>query len=171
MSLVVSLDTSIGTSHRYDPRVVVGRLIFLKLSLPRYGVGQCPAPCCSLLKRMDPNSLIGATPAHFLVAWQSTLWRLMVGSFVGNFLQLAYARTLGLFLEIPPSVLTQCASVFSPAKRFPVVSQLALLCFPSSRTCHVRPGDVFTRSDCVHVWFDGFPLDCQHWVYVCTLFH
>jgi hypothetical protein len=37
-SLVVSLDTSIGTSGRYDLRVAVGRLIFFKLSLPRYGV-------------------------------------------------------------------------------------------------------------------------------------
>jgi hypothetical protein len=35
---VVSLDTSIGTSGRYDLRVAVGRLIFFKLSLPRYGV-------------------------------------------------------------------------------------------------------------------------------------
>jgi hypothetical protein len=51
-SLVVSLDTSIGTSGRYNPRVAVGRLIFLKLSLPRYGVGRSPAPCCSLLMRI-----------------------------------------------------------------------------------------------------------------------
>jgi hypothetical protein len=36
---VVSLDTSIGTSGRYDPCVAVERLIFLKLSLPCYGVG------------------------------------------------------------------------------------------------------------------------------------
>jgi hypothetical protein len=52
MSLVVSLDTSIGTSGRYDPRVAVERLIFLKLRLLRYGVGWCPAPCCSLHMRI-----------------------------------------------------------------------------------------------------------------------
>jgi hypothetical protein len=46
--MVVSLDTSIGTSGRYDLRVAMGRLIFFKLSLPRYGVGRCLAPCCSL---------------------------------------------------------------------------------------------------------------------------
>jgi hypothetical protein len=51
-SLVVSLDTSIGTSGHYDPRVAMERLIFLKLSLPSYGVGRCPAPCCSLLMRI-----------------------------------------------------------------------------------------------------------------------
>jgi hypothetical protein len=32
-SLVVSLDTSIGTSGCYDLRVAVGRLIFFKLSV------------------------------------------------------------------------------------------------------------------------------------------
>jgi hypothetical protein len=61
---------------------------------------------CKNKSTKGTNSLIGATPAHFLVAWQSTLWRLMVGSSAGNFLQLAYARALGLFFEIPPSVLT-----------------------------------------------------------------
>jgi hypothetical protein len=50
--MVVSLDTSIGTLGLYDPLVAMGRLIFLKLSLPRYGVGRCPAPCCSLLMRI-----------------------------------------------------------------------------------------------------------------------
>jgi hypothetical protein len=83
----------------------------------------------------------------------------MVGSSAGNFLQLAYARSLWLFFEILPSVRTQRASVFSPTMCFPALSQVALLRFSSSRTCHIRPGDVFAQSVCVHVWFDGFPLD------------
>jgi threonine/homoserine efflux transporter RhtA len=33
-------------------RVAVGRLIFFKLSLPRYGVVRCPAPCYSLHMRI-----------------------------------------------------------------------------------------------------------------------
>ena len=40
---------SIWTSGRYDPRVAIERLIFLKMSLPCYGVGRCLASCCSLL--------------------------------------------------------------------------------------------------------------------------
>jgi hypothetical protein len=55
--MVVSLDTSIGTLGLYDPLVAMGRLIFLKLSLPRYGVGRCPAPCCSLLMRIHSSRM------------------------------------------------------------------------------------------------------------------
>jgi hypothetical protein len=38
------LTSQLGPRVVMTPRVAVGRLIFLKLSLPRYGVVRCPAP-------------------------------------------------------------------------------------------------------------------------------
>jgi hypothetical protein len=46
------LTPRLGPQVVMTSRVAVERLIFFKLSLPRYGVVRCPAPCCSLYMRI-----------------------------------------------------------------------------------------------------------------------